>query len=206
MKFKALFAALTFGSIVAAPAQAATVPTTLGFDLSFAGNTNVPTFTLVNTSDAGNELVQFTFTIGNTTRHFDFVSPLSNPAGGTSTLNTPDTVNDGVRSDTISINFTGFDAGESISFAADIDVDPTSNVVQDFRNVFFNNGSALNSVATAFYAVGESVSFTLPDNPQSLQFSASTTINAVPLPAALPMLAAGLVGLGLLARRRKNTV
>jgi len=204
MKFKAILGALSLGVIMSSSAQAAVVPTTLGFDLSFAGDTNVPTFTLVNTSDPGNQLVGFTFTIGDESRHFDFVDPLSNPTGGTATLNSPDSVNNGLRGDVIDITFTGFDAGETVSFKADIDTDPANNVVQNFQNVFFNNGSALNSVATAVYAIGESVSFTLPDNPQSLNFSASTTINAVPLPAALPLFAVGLAGLGALSRRRKS--
>jgi len=204
MKFKAVLAAVSFGALTTASAQAAVVSPTLGFDLSLAGNTNVPVFTLVNTSDPGNQLVQFTFTIGDVTRHFDFVSPLSNPAGGTATLNSPDTGNNGVRSDLISINFTGFDAGESVTFESDIDVDPASNVVQDFRNVFFNNGSALNSVATALFSTGDSVSLTLPDNQQVFRFSASNTVSTVPLPMALPLFAAGLAGLGIAACRRRK--
>ncbi len=204
MKFKAILGALSLGVIMSSSAQAAVVPTTLGFDLSFAGNTNVPTFTLTNTSDPGNALVNFTFTIGDESRHFDFVQNLLDPVGGVSTLISPDDVNNGTRSDVIEIDFTSFDAGEFVSFESDIDVDPNSNVVQDFRNVFFNNGNALNSVATALFSTGDIVSFTLPDNPQNLNFSASTTINAVPLPAALPLFAVGLAGLGVLARRRKS--
>ncbi|WP_425404390.1 VPLPA-CTERM sorting domain-containing protein [Hwanghaeella sp.] len=207
MKFKAVLAALTLGAMASLPAQAAVVTPPLGFDLTLSGNTNVPTFTLVNTSAAGQQLTGFTFTIGNVSRHFDFVNSLSNPAGGTSTLNSPDSVDNGARSDTIDLTFTGFDAGESVSFAADVDLDPSFNSTQDYRNVFFNNGTALNSVATAFFAFGTSVSLTLPDNPvnqSSYSFSASNGVSAVPLPAALPLLVAGLAGLGILSRRRKT--
>lgn len=200
MKFKAALGALLFSAMTTASAQASSVTPNYGFDLSLAGNTNVPVFTLSNTSDPAIQLLQFTFTIGDTTRHFDFVDALTSPAGGTATLNTPDSINNGLRNDVIDITFTGFDTGESVSFEADIDVDPSSNVVQDFRTVFFNNGTALNSVATAFFSNGSSLALTLPDNPPNFQYS----ISAVPLPAALPLFAIGLAGMGILARRRKS--
>lgn len=47
-------------------------------------------------------------------------------------------------------------------------------------------------------------SLALLDNPQSFQYSASSTVSAVPLPMALPLFAAGLAGLGIAARRRKK--
>lgn len=200
MKFKTALAALIFSALTTASAQASSVSPEIGFRMTTQGGDFVR-FILSNDSTAGITLDQFTFTIGDLSYNFDAVTLGENPAGGTATSKSPDAVNNVIRSDFIALDFTGFDSSESAEFFAEIDRDGAPNSSEDYMTVFFNNGAAPNSIATAFFSNGHSLSLTLPDNPTNFQFSASAV---VPLPAALPLFVAGLAGLGIAARRRKN--
>jgi hypothetical protein len=191
---------------IVAPANAATT----GFTLLINGNTNVPTMTLTNDSTLA-QLIRFTLTIGNTTRNYDSVTNTSPPPGGSFTLNSPDTNSSGgVRSDVIDIAFTGFDPAEQFSWDADFDID-NGNTNENYRTVLFNNGTADNAVATAFFLGGSSVALTLPDGnatATSFTFSASE-VSAVPLPAALSLMLLGLGtfgGLRVVSRNRGTPV
>ncbi len=187
-----------------AGAEAATV----GATLVISGNTNVPTFALTNDSAAA-RLERFTFTIGHASRGFDYVQQLTAPTGGTATLNSPDDVNNFERSQIIDIAFTGFSAGDTISFVADVD-NETANATLDYRNTFFNNGTQANAVFTAFFGGGEVLSLTLPDQTAgrtsysfSLSGPAAGTPTPVPAPAAAPLLVAALGALAVARRRRR---
>lgn len=179
--------------------------TTVGFQLTIAGNTNVPTFIIENQSDAGITLDSFSITIGLLARNFDYIRNVSAPLGGTATVTNGDGVNGGTRFDFLSIDYSGFDTSETVGFVADIDQD-NSNVTRSYENTLFSNGAGPNSVASATFSNGAMLALTLDDRgsaPTSHVFSISgTAAPAIPLPAGLPLVLTGL-GAFAIARRRK---
>jgi len=128
---------------------------------------HVPVFTLTNTStNPWADIVSFQFTIGDTTFNFDHLGvesrdPLPSFAtdfnsDGSYASATPDYQDLGVRSDQILfLEFVGFDPGDVFVFMSDVDADTAGGVgsVEDFRQVFWNNGTAPNSEITVTYAV-----------------------------------------------------
>lgn len=208
--------ALALALALAAPGVAAAGTITAGWSLTISGNTNVPTFTLQNTSGAGVLLTQFSITIGDTSRHFDLNDSVltSPPAGGTMSLAPGFGVSAPNRADEAILTFTGFDPGDVAVWTLDLDLDPASNSVQNYRTVMFNNGAAPNAVGTATFVSAQFkgpvvVGLTLPDGATtdtSYTFTASQEVAvplaAVPVPPALPLLAAALGLFGVVARRR----
>ena len=211
----ARLAALTAAAIAAAPAaQAAQYAFTLSITGSSAAgaNFNVPRFTLTNTSDNGALIEAFSLTIGDLAYNFDYFSgALTAPTGGTIAITTGDASNGGDRYDLVALAFTDFAGGEFARWFLDVDED-SANTTEDFRTVFFNNGGAgtPNATATVTYEDGLSISTTFtPTNFQqttynfgAFQFDEGET--EVPVPAALPLAAAGFAALGFAARRRKG--
>lgn len=201
---------------VLAPAHAAAV--NAGFSFTLSGNTNVPTMTLVNTSDADFRITGFSLTAGRTDRGWDYVQQLAGPAGGTATLLSPDADDGSLRSYTIEIGFSGFGAGAQASWVADLDT-ATTNFTADYRNSLFNNGTQPNATLIVdFEALVDgltqapfSIGFDLPDgsgSASSYTFSGQRSFTldgptpAVPEPGALGLAATGLLGLWLVRRRR----
>jgi len=195
--------------------QAATV----GFSLTISadpnvapGGANLPRFFLSNTSDNA-LLSSINMTIGDTAFNFDAVIGLIFPSIGSSfSVINPDQVNDGIKTDELQINYTGFQPNDVSNFFVDFDDDEQleSNVV-DFRTILFNNGSSVdNSLLTVSFSDLTQLALSLPDGSATdleYVFSASTDISTVPLPAALPLFLgalAGLGGLGFMKRRRKD--
>lgn len=192
--------------LVSLVATGAAHSATTGFTLNISGDTNVPTLQLTNDSTSA-LLTGFNLSIGNTAFNFDaayFVVP------GTVdrwTLVSPDANDGGVtRTDLLQFTFAGFDPGEVFQFRADVDRD-SSNTTENYRTVLFNNGSAPNAVATAFFSDGKTLMATFPDasaTQTSFTISASQGVGVVPLPAGLPLLLAGLGTLALIRARRKT--
>jgi len=167
------FRALTAGFLLAlgAGTTAKADVSDLLFTVRIEGDTNTPTIYVTNNSPTL-EITRFEFTIGNTAKNFDGTTmTLTAPPGGTAVQTQPIYAgNTNFRSDVLVVHLSGFGPGKT--FAAKVDVDQDAAPVdtwEDFRNVFFNNGTAANSVATVF-AGAASASRTLPDNPSTLTF------------------------------------
>ncbi|MEO0426892.1 MAG: hypothetical protein AAF160_05540 [Pseudomonadota bacterium] len=215
---RAAAAALSVAMIgLAAPAGASVI----GFDLTIdgslgtqPGSLNVPIITLTNRSDTA-QLENFSLTIGDPAFNFDGVVELVGPAGGTVSLTEGDTNIsrvDGVNTDRISFDFTGFDPGESISFGVDVDAD-SGVFQQDFREVLFNNGSAENAIASAGFGSGMPLVLTLADvtDPGEIYEASARSAHGggdelipTPIPASLLLLGGSLAGVGFMVRRRRN--
>ena len=188
-----------------------------------------PLFQLENQSEGGLEITRIDFSIGNPAYNFDRVTLTGTTAGGVYTLGAPaggtmsifgssiDTVNGGVRSDSFSLAFTDFDPGEVARWTAEIDQDSppagAANNAANFRTVFFDNGGASvpNSTMTVHFSDLRTLVYSISGVSQGqiaytfIQGADDfTSPGEVPLPAALPLLGAGLAGLGVAARKRRR--
>lgn len=171
-KFRTLFAGLLLGLAAASSARADV--SDLLFTVKIEGDTNVPTIVVTNNSPTL-EITRFEFTIGNTGKNFDGgTNTIVAPPGGTAVQTSPITLlGNNVRSTKLVVDLTGFGPGKTFSARVDID-DNGGDTVENFNNVFFNNGAAVaNSVATVF-AGSASATRTLEDNPASLVFRGPT--------------------------------
>lgn len=207
MKFVTL---VTAALLAAGGANAATT----GFSLTFGDpaetpsrtDINVPEVFLTNTGDMGN-ILKFTLSLGDTTRNFDFGRGYRE-TGSYTFLRDPnlDRVSGGLRADSLSYSFTDFGAGEVFRFKFDIDID-TANTFEDYRLSLLDGGSIFveyedGVVPTQFVPFS-----TISSTQNSYTFAASDTAamsmpSAVPLPAGLPLLLAGLGSLAFLRRKK----
>jgi hypothetical protein len=165
--FRTLFAGLLLG-LAAASTTRADVSDLL-FTVKIEGDTNVPTISVTNNSP-NLEITRFDLTIGNTAKNFDPSEQTVTPPPGGNAVRTSALLNQ--RMDVVSFALSSFGPGETFTFKVDIDQDGLDNV-ENFNNVFFNNGAAPNSVATVF-AGAASASRTLDDNPATLTFRGPT--------------------------------
>ena len=218
MKTVRVLAALAVISALAAGSASAA---SVGFELN--GHMKLrdfAKFSLTNTSTDA-QIESMHLTIGDTRYNFDRVRAY---ASNGSRITMGDTRNGGKRFDEIALAFQGFDSGETTNFRVDIDRDRgRSRDKADYRRVLFHNGKAKNAVATVTFSNGSVLSSLLTENGSGLaghlanggayrNVAAATLelpvevaeVSTVPLPAALPLMLAGLVGLGLMARRRKS--
>jgi hypothetical protein len=132
-------------------------------------------------------LTGFDITIGDITRNFDSTTSESTFGALVANLNTPDRLDDAVRTDNVNYSFTGFTPGEFFQFAADIDSD-TGNTGEDFRNVLFDlNGSdsSDNSLVTVTFDDGNVLSGNLPDFSATLD-DVYTFRQSIDIPAPEP--------------------
>jgi hypothetical protein len=114
-----------------------------------------PYFELRNTS-AGAALTQFSMTIGDMAKNFDWSKVIEASPGVGYTVETVDAVMGGLKSDVLTIKFTNFEAGDSVIFRAGISADdPNASFMQDFRTTLFDlNGTDTtnNSMITVDFA------------------------------------------------------
>jgi hypothetical protein len=83
-------------------------------------------------------LTTFSRTIGDPTMNFDWSRIVSTSPGVTATLETPDTLENGIRGDVVSYRFTGLTPGKQVIFQVDIDPDSSSgDQFADYRQVLF---------------------------------------------------------------------
>jgi hypothetical protein len=199
---------------------------------------NHPYLCLLNTSTTANGgtgaalLQSFTMTIGDTSQNFDFAKIISADPGVTATLITPDALNGGANSDTLTYSFTGLTPGKKVIFQIDIDPDsPSSNPFRDYREVLFTLNGGANSTGnsqTSATFIDPSLSnqtqttpFTPWENPidagpapgsQLHSFQTNDHVSsfqtvgasAVPEPATLLLAAIGAVGMTIACRRSKR--
>ncbi|MEM8981107.1 MAG: hypothetical protein AAGD04_16645 [Pseudomonadota bacterium] len=194
--------AVALSATFATPAAAST----LGFKLSIndpvfnstSGNFNVPDFQLENTSDSGQQITNFSLSIGDTSYNFDFVriqTVFNDPGADLNyTLETVGLTNNGIGDDELRYSFTGFDAGDIFRF--EVDVDPDSGAPsQDFRDILFPTAEL-----RVTYDTGHILSQTLTTpNPNATNYQLGQTL-AVPLPGGLALLG-GAGGLSLVLSR-----
>ena len=112
--------------------------------------------------------------------------------------------------------FSGTGQSQAFNWNATLGLDQPTSTTLDFSQAFtyLNPGDYLpyfTSVATATYQChcGPNFEFVIhQDGPYTESWSSVLTVNgaqaAVPVPAALPLFASGLAGLGWLARRKKR--
>jgi hypothetical protein len=190
------------------------------FSLTLTPSTSwdAPTFTFLNTSTAGEQITDLSIWIGDTSYHFDTVGPADASEALTgATLLSPDRVNNnwwqiGGRSDTLAWSFTDFDAGETLIFTGEMDLDLSFGNTVDARRVLFNNDFPFgdpNAVVTADFSDGSTASLTLPDGPfdASYVFASGPGVgggSSVPEPAGLLLVGLGLLGLAWIGEPRRR--
>lgn len=220
MRLSRLASAIALIGFAAVSAQAASV----GFE--FDGHStkrNFAKFALTNTSTHAS-IERMSMTIGKRKYNFDIVRAVD---GASMSILKGDNRNNRRRFDEIAMSFDGFDAGSTTMFRLDIDRDSKKRRNKaDYRRVLFNNGKAQNAMISVTFSNGEVLSTFIDDQPRSAGLTSRlmqgesynalasvsqelddveiASISAVPVPAALPLMLAGLFGLGMVARRRKN--
>lgn len=148
--------------------------------------------TLDNDDDA--EIMGFTLTIGDLAKNFDSMSLIDVSAGVTPVLLAPDGINAGLRSDVLSLTFSGFEPGKHVVMKVDIDGD-TGSQTTDWQTTLFNNGGVDNAILTVAWEGGLSRSFVLPDDPgrdAMAPYRVSVSPVSVPEPSSLLLLAVSL--------------
>jgi PEP-CTERM motif-containing protein len=144
----------------------------------------MPYIELKNTStDATSTMTQFSLTIGDTSKNFDWAMLVKASPGVTFSLQSPDAKVGFIKSDVLSFNLGGFGPGDSVILRTGLSPDdPHGNPIVDYRATFFQlNSSDMtnNAQTTGIFqtATGQlTVTQPVPDFSDSTVFS-STSIN-----------------------------
>jgi len=198
MALKFLFSASV---LLASVGLASAAP--VGFDLAISGNAALSvqeSYSLKNTSTSA-LLNSITINLEGTGFGYDCVTALSGPSGTVSGTGDNDCGGTGNPDNTsFTISYSGFDPLETAMWTADLDPNSAPN---DWRvvlanasvSVLFSDGQVLK---------GDFLPLASDLITDSTQFSFSMSSAAVPLPAALPLLAGAIGGLSLLGWRKKS--
>lgn len=164
------------------------------------GAFNTTLFTLANTSEAGVNLTQATFTIGDTQYLFDqlYLSDerfLGGDGSQTATLLVGERSDNNVGPDLFTYGFANFGPGVTFGGQWDIDND-NGDFNADTRTVLFSNGAAPNATLTLTFSDGSSVLYTFPDLPAQDRYTLTIPGSGGAGPAAAGIILA-------VARRRR---
>ncbi|HKJ25409.1 MAG TPA: PEP-CTERM sorting domain-containing protein [Myxococcota bacterium] len=181
-----------------------------------------PIFTITNGSTAGETITDLSISIGDTSYHFDAVGAAnaSEALTGASLLSPDRVQNDwwdpSGASDTLAWSFGDFDAGESLVFSVDLDLDGAIfGSWVDARAILFNNDFPFadpNAVVSASFSDGSVAALTLPDGLFLGGYAfasgpgtggASAGGASVPEPSLFVLMGIGLVGLAWLGEPRR---
>ena len=181
------------------------------FEFIVDGDTFTENFSFTNTSDAGEQLTRFSFTLpAGLCFDTDMVSPGCNtsagtpfnPLGGTDVITGLNTVSAPDVGTVLDLTFTDFDPTETFTFELDVDF-----VTPGSATVFGND--LIGTMAFADFSDGQRLFGTfaaIAGNPDASGFVAQGIIDTppVPLPAGLPLILAGLGAFGVVRLRQRK--
>ena len=189
-----LAAALAAASLAtAAPAA------TAGLEVRVSGSLNTPGIRLRNIGDTA-LLTAFEIVLGQPAYAFDYVQGIGadEPFGGTTTILVGDTANDAVRTDRISLAFTGFDPDDWINFGTDLDLagSPVSTP-ENVELIFGMIGGGTPATVTAGFSDGSSLFMSFADAVRDFDTTwvladFAEPVAPVPLPIPALLLLGGL--------------
>jgi hypothetical protein len=103
-----------------------------------------PYFELRNTGTEDAQITHLTMSIGDTSKNFDWAGFVQASPGVTFTVQSPDAIAGAVKSDMVTITFSGFDPGDFVRFRVGLSPDSASaSSIVDYRSTLFQmNGSS----------------------------------------------------------------
>ncbi len=130
-----------------------TTPTAL------ANQRNHPYLLLENTATTDNRgsgnaaLTTFSITVGDPVMNYDWARIISTSSGVTATLVAPDTLENGLRGNAITYNFSGLTPGKQVIFQVDIDPNATNgDQFADYRQVLFHVSPSGGTSGSRYFA------------------------------------------------------